>query len=119
MNCPKCKSADVRLSKTPSWRDVFQRVQGREAFRCRDCRARFFAREAPGAETDAGAIQKSKQIAHFRGKSRRTRQILIISVFAVAFVVFFYILRYLTTERTATPADDSGLMRSYQVASQG
>lgn len=119
MNCPKCQSADIRSSRSPGWVDAFQRARGRDAFRCRDCRSRFFARDSgePANKADPKALQKSKQIRESRRKRRLARRMLIISIFAVAFAIFFFFLRYLTTERA--PSSDSGRINSYPAFSLG
>ena len=41
-----------------------------------------------------------------RSKKRLIRRLVVISIFALAFIVFWFFLRYLTTEKS--PSQDSG-----------
>jgi multidrug efflux pump subunit AcrB len=50
-----------------------------------------------------------------RSKKRLVRLLVVIGIFAVAFVIFLFFLRYLTTERM--PASDSGAISSHLVLS--
>jgi multidrug efflux pump subunit AcrB len=45
-----------------------------------------------------------------RSKNRLVRRLFVILIFAVAFIIFLFFLRYLTTERM--PASDSGAVSS-------
>ena len=90
MTCPKCSSTDVRTSQSSRWDDLFQRVRGRDVFRCRSCRLRFFV----AAPVGAGA----KPEGH-RRKQRLRRRLLVIAIFVGAFMIFWYFLRYITTEK--------------------
>ncbi len=114
MTCPECGSSEIRASRSIRWSDVFQRVRGREAFRCRKCRQRFFASVSP--ESGPGRAVQSKQtrrpskLMSIRSKNRLVRRLILILIFAVAFVIFLFFLRYLTTERI--PAPDSGATSS-------
>jgi hypothetical protein len=114
MNCPKCGSTDLRTSKHAHWGDIFQRARGREAIRCRKCRLRFFVDrviDANGKETIAQSTHrpKSVKLLSSRTKHRLAKRLVVISIFAVAFIVFWLFLRYLTTERM--PGSDSGAVR--------
>ncbi len=40
--CPICDSANITPSKQRRFRDVLFRLFGQVAYRCRDCRSRFF-----------------------------------------------------------------------------
>jgi hypothetical protein len=114
MTCPKCGSSDIRTSKSAHWNDVFQRVRGREALRCRKCRLRFFASNMaePGSERviQSKHTPRSAKLMSPRTKKHLVRRLIVISIFAVAFVLFLFFLRYLTTERM--PASDSGAVSS-------
>jgi preprotein translocase subunit SecG len=110
MTCPKCGSSDIRASRSARWSDVFHRVRGRETFRCRNCRKRFYA----SGSTESG-LQQGDQSKHThrpaklmstRSKKRLIRRLVVISIFALAFIVFWFFLRYLTTEKS--PSQDSG-----------
>src|SRR5215470_10605102 len=47
MTCPICKGKDARRSRRQSAADYILSVMGVYPWRCRDCRARFFARLMP------------------------------------------------------------------------
>jgi hypothetical protein len=112
MKCPDCSSSEIRASRTARWGDVFQRVLGREALRCKACRRRFFASNAAEPSSDKAAksvrARGSGKLLSTRRKKRLARRLLVISIFAVAFAVFWFFLRYLTTERA--PSQDSSVV---------
>ena len=102
MTCPKCGSSNTRLSRHHHRNGFLDRVRGRRAFRCRKCWQLFYA---------PMGTQSSGDVAAFAGHSRRPgwfinrqatkrlgRRLLFLSVFVVAFLIFLYFLRYLTTE---------------------
>jgi multidrug efflux pump subunit AcrB len=114
MTCPKCRSSEIRASRSSRWSDIFQRVRGREAFRCRKCRQRFFASQSSALGSQQ-VVQSKHTHRHSRLMSRRTkkrlsRRLIVIAIFAVMFVIFLFFLRYLITERM--PASDSGAVSS-------
>jgi C4-type Zn-finger protein len=47
MNCPVCKGKDARRSRRQNAADYILGVMGVYPWRCRDCRARFYARLMP------------------------------------------------------------------------
>jgi len=110
MICPRCNSIEIRVSKHLHWDDFLQRIRGREAYRCRKCRFRFFA--LPVSELDLAAVHQSthsnrpKMLISTRARKRLAKRLVVMSIFAVAFIIFWYFLRYITTERM--PASDSG-----------
>ena len=114
MICPECGSSEVRSSRRSRWNDIFQRIRGREAFRCRKCRQRFFA----SVSTESGpeqAVQPKRthrpaKLMSDRSKKRLVRRLIVNLIFAVAFIIFIFFLRYITTERM--PASDSSAARS-------
>ncbi len=114
MICPTCGSAEIRVSKHPHWDDFLQRIRGREAFRCRKCRLRFFA--SPSSEFDPAQVRQSmhthrpKKLISTRAKKRLIQRLTVISIFAVALIIFLFFLRYITTERM--PASNSGAIGS-------
>jgi hypothetical protein len=123
MTCPECGSSEVRASRSTRWSDIFQRVRGREAFRCRKCRLRFFASSstvsvAPVTEQVVRSKRTRRPTRHTssRTKQRLIKRLVVISIFAVAFILFLFFLRYLTTERM--PASDSGTTSSHVTNSQ-
>jgi predicted RNA-binding Zn-ribbon protein involved in translation (DUF1610 family) len=42
MSCPKCGSADVRRSQNEGFYAYFHSLFGRQPFRCRSCRTKFY-----------------------------------------------------------------------------
>ena len=40
--CPVCRSSDIALSKHPKLRDLLMRLWGMRAYRCLECRKRFY-----------------------------------------------------------------------------
>jgi multidrug efflux pump subunit AcrB len=123
MTCPKCGSCEVRTSKSARWSDIFQRVRGREAFRCRKCRQRFFASISTGyvvpvAEHVVQSTRTHRPTKHIstRRKQRLVKRLVVILIFAVAFILFLFFLRYLTTERM--PPSDSETTFSHVTSSQ-
>jgi hypothetical protein len=77
--------------------------------RCKTCRRRFFASSdatsAPAAKTRPS--RGTNKLISARRKRRIARRLVVISIFAVAFAVFWLFLRYLTTERV--PSDSSAI----------
>jgi len=120
MTCPKCGSTDVRSSKRAALGDVFQRIRGHEAFRCRKCRQRFFVSESVLSDGQrivlSKATNKPVKLMSVRKKQRLIRQLIVIAIFAVAFALFWFFLRYLTTERM--PTSDSGALTTYLIGSR-
>jgi hypothetical protein len=120
MTCPDCGSSEVRASRSTRWNDFFQRVHGREPFRCRKCRLRFFASDSPGSGSEpvaqSGRNHRPTKLLSSRTKKRLIRRLVVISIFAVAFILFLFFLRYLTTERM--PSSDSGAVSSPFTCSQ-
>lgn len=111
MTCPGCGSSEIRASHSANWSDVLKRVGGREAFRCRKCRLRFFARKfaAPAAKQESSASsRRAAPLVSTRTKKRLARRMVAVVIFAAALVIFLFFLRYITTERV--PAGDSGAL---------
>lgn len=119
MICPQCGSSEIRSSKSTRVQDVIERVRGRDAFRCRQCRNRFFASDVGGAEaaktTESKGSSRPKKLISSRFKKTFTRRLTVISIFAVAAIVFWFFLRYLTTERS--PSQDSGAVTFHATCS--
>jgi len=114
MVCPACGSSEIRGSRSTHWDDFIQRVRGREAFRCRKCRQRFFAstgiEPAPKPASQSKKTSRPRKLISERSKKRLVRRLVVITIFAAAFIMFWFFLRYLTTERM--PASDSGAVGS-------
>jgi hypothetical protein len=108
MTCPKCGSSDIRASKSSHWSDLFQHARGREPLRCRKCRQRFFSSEPSLSDAKRIAPWKRRPAKHkgVRRSQSLARKLIVITTFAVAGLLFWFFLRYLTTERSTPP--DSG-----------
>jgi hypothetical protein len=102
MTCPRCGSSEIRASKTTRWTDVFHLVRGREAVRCRKCGLRFFAAGLAAATmrpagAARGAYRPTKPMSP-QGKKLHLSQLTMVSIFALAAIIFWLFLRYLTAE---------------------
>ena len=111
MICPKCSSPDVRASQRTQWKDRFHSLLGYQAYRCRKCRLRF---HAPLLSTltasTVGSVGSTHQIVmgpNMRSRRRLIRRLIMIVIFTVMFAIFWFYLRYLTTDRVAP--DTSGV----------
>jgi hypothetical protein len=111
MTCPACGSSEIRTSRHARWSDIFQRVRGREAFRCRSCRIRFFASQSSESVLKQAIQSKHthhpKKLMTSRAKKRLVKRLIVISIFAVALVLFLIFLRYLTKEPISPPESTS------------
>lgn len=102
MYCPDCCSADVRLSyRAPSGKDVWHRLWGERAYRCRQCRKRFHARPE---EYVARPVPRRAPLPRVRETFRH--KMLSLAVYGVLFVVFLVFLSFLARERS--PLIDRG-----------
>jgi len=114
MTCPQCGSSEIRASRTAHWSDTFQRIRGRQPFRCRECRRRFFASKASASGTVRAVRSESsrrpRKLIGTQARKRLVRRLILISVFAVAFGLFLLFLRYFTSERDNSI--DSGMVSS-------
>jgi hypothetical protein len=110
MTCPKCSNAEIRPSKHAHWGDAFKRAFGLEPFRCRTCGHRFFSSVATESVPESPLPSKSgirpKKLIRTRTKKLLVRQLVMISIFALALALFWLFLLYLTTDRV--PPSDSG-----------
>ena len=107
MNCPRCSSANVRLSTEHSLSDAFHSLMGHWAWRCRQCRRRFHAGESPSANQAArrnAPPRHRKQRAIIRSRHRR-RRVIEVAIFSLLLIIFLLFLRYLTRE---PPTEESG-----------
>ena len=50
MKCPNCKSLNVRASDRFIFTDLIERLRGQSAYRCRNCRVRFYAATGPDSK---------------------------------------------------------------------
>lgn len=111
MNCPKCASADVRVSRHSAWTDSIYSVLGRQAFRCRSCHLRFYR-----TQTDGGAKPASKRPRSKHRSPKRVRPWMWETViFAVMLVIFLIFLRYLTREPAAGPEGSQAFFKTHSM----
>jgi transcriptional regulator NrdR family protein len=108
MTCPDCGSSEIRLSRSRRFQDAFQRLRGREPFRCSKCRVRFFAIESPELALGKAAHSNPdrRSLWNSRIKKRLAKRMIVVSIFAVALVIFLIFLRYVTSEQSSS--GDSG-----------
>jgi len=101
MTCPKCGSDNVRSSHHSRWTDWLHRLRSQRAWRCRECRLRFYA-TGDGDNHSEGR----KRRAGKRG-SKRLKRMLVQTIIGVILLLLFYVfLRYLTREPSVN--SDSG-----------
>ena len=129
MNCPKCNGTEIRVSRHAKAMDVFYRTRGQEAYRCRKCRHRFYdvrsAVAKNAASTPSGDKTKSRQSSRsgrssfWRVSSRQRKRIwqrvTLLAIFAAAFLIFWFFLRYITTERIPSEGTPTGFMLGQSV----
>jgi uncharacterized membrane protein YvbJ len=113
MTCPECGSTDVRTSTKSNWRDAIHQPFGQEAFRCRRCRHRFYA--SASAETIAAVQAHQSTRKHHqnnlmsaRARKRLVRRAVVITIFLLAFLIFWFFLQYLTKE-PSSPQDPKSM----------
>ncbi len=110
MTCPQCTSSDIRRSHGSGWGGVLQNVRGRQAFRCRKCRHRFFALPSTQlAGNDSGQPGSKIQpdpIGKRRKMRRLFRRIISVAVLVVVFSLFGLFLRYISVDHVPKPAED-------------
>lgn len=89
MQCPSCKSLNVRGSDRILLTDLIRRLRGQSAYRCRNCRHRFHGRRGPGE----GVINwqhfsiSSRYRDQFRSAGRQ------LALFALGLALFFAMLK--------------------------
>ena len=113
MTCPQCGNSDIRHSHSSHWSDGLYSALGREAYRCRKCRRRFFL---PRVTEIAGHIKgqsnrgnKDAKHLNFRKRKRLVRRLITIAVFVVMFSLFGLFLRRLTEDHQApSSSQDAG-----------
>jgi transcriptional regulator NrdR family protein len=102
MTCPQCTGSDVRPSSSSSWKDALQRLRGRQAFRCRTCRHRFFALPSTGLATnDPDRLQrkiKRDTLSKQWKKRRLFRRVITFAVIVTMFSLFGLFLRYIAQD---------------------
>ena len=99
MNCLLCGSVDIRPSKSSRWADLAQHVRGKCAYRCRGCGKRFYAEESEktGLKDTLSLVlnQKSKSRMSVKARRRLMRKVVVLSVFAMAFALFWICLKFI------------------------
>ena len=65
--CPRCHSAEVSASRSFRVRDLFMKLWGMKAFRCRECNKRFYL-----PEFFSGSIESRR--LWLRGRRKRKRR---------------------------------------------
>lgn len=103
MNCPKCGSPEVRTSRRTGSMDRIQSLRGQTAYRCRQCRYRFYAAASADAVTSRSSMRPRKLLSSRRRK-RVVRSLIALIIFAFSFYIFWMFLRYETTEKPAAPS---------------
>jgi len=103
MNCPYCSSPDIRVSRHTHNGDLFQRIRGRQAYRCRKCRHRFYAAKSslPATERLHASGLGGRAGIRLGSRTRKllVRRIIIVAIFAAMFAIFCAFLSYLTSDR--------------------
>jgi hypothetical protein len=111
MICPHCSSTEVRHSHSSRWDDFLHCAYGRQAFRCRVCRQRFFA--SPGAQVRAKPFKHPGRKNHRRKpidprkKKRLIRRLIWVGVVVTMFLLFGAFLHYLTLGPTQPATEDT------------
>ncbi len=109
MTCPHCGNSDVRRSHSSQRGDVLHRAFGRDAYRCRKCRLRFFlpryAQIATHAKKKSNRSGKAAKLLDFRQRKRLTRRLIAIAVFVVMFAMFGLFLQHIMEDHP--PANNS------------
>jgi hypothetical protein len=113
MTCPHCGNSDIRRSQSSHWSDGLHRALGRNAYRCRKCRQRFFLPSfkqiATHTRKQSERSRKAARRLDFRKRKRLIRRLITIAVFIVMFSLFGLFLQHLTVDHPpAQHADDSG-----------
>jgi hypothetical protein len=111
MTCPQCASSDTRRSTTSSWRDLLPSLLGRQAFRCRKCRHRFFAvlstRSASNApDRPHGKVPFGKLSTQWK-KRRLFRGVITAAVIVVMLSLFGLFLHYIAVDHPPKDAEDT------------
>jgi hypothetical protein len=114
MTCPKCDSAEIRPSKHAHLGDSLKRALGLEPFRCRTCGHRFFSSLGVEAVPESPPPSKKssnrpRKLIRTRTKKRLLRRLVVISIFGAALVLFWFFLRYMTTDHVA-PSDSGAIL---------
>jgi len=111
MICPKCGNSDIRRSHSFDWGDWLHRALGREAYRCRKCRLRFFrlrsTQIAGHSKKTPSFSSKGEKRLDFRRRKRLIRRIITVAVFVVMFSMFGLFLIHVSVDHPP-PVQDAG-----------
>lgn len=120
MVCPSCGSSEIRVSRHPHAMDMLERLRGRQPYRCRKCRGRFYSSNPLPPDVSNGSLssqtsrrsstRKSPRKTNPRNRRHLLKTLTAVVIFAAMFVIFWWFLRYLTTERDPSP--DATSLRS-------
>jgi hypothetical protein len=102
MNCPQCGKSDIRHSHSSHWSDLLHRVFGGDAFRCRQCQARFFVRRV-APDIKCSKEQSKRGRSEFMRRKRLVRRLVTIAVFVAMFSLFGLFLLHITKDHPARP----------------
>jgi hypothetical protein len=109
MTCPGCGKSDIRRSRSSSWNDGLQHVLGRQAYRCRGCRRRFYSSAfAQPSLHSPGASQRKHsgvKVVDFRRRKRIVRRIITVAVFVVMFSLFGLFLHHVSQDHPPQSID--------------
>jgi len=113
MSCPRCANPDIRRSRSSHWSDAWHRAWGRDAYRCRKCRLRFFqtclAQTADQIKGQTDRSRKAGKRLDFRRRKRLIRRLIAITVFIVMFSMFGLFLRHISQDNPPpSSTQDSG-----------
>jgi len=118
MKCPKCGSTEQRRSRHSEWKDIFHKVLGQQAQRCRSCHTRFYAPPPPPEPAPASTNGSRKRHHKSRGNFKRLRRHIIeAAVFAAMLVIFLLCLLFITSEHKAPP--DASFLSGSLLADSG
>jgi hypothetical protein len=117
MICPQCGSADTRASRNFRLGDIFERLRGKGTFRCRRCSKRFYASEpyASGLKKAVQSIRNQQSSHRLRSRTwkRLVRNLIMISIFALAFVLFLLCMRYVIAQASPVQGAPGALEMIY------
>src|SRR5579872_5758617 len=93
----------VRRSHHRKWLDLLWSPLHRQPYRCRTCRARFYAESAVLASPAGRETRRSHKSERKRGRRRIRPWMWEAALFAILLLLFLLFLRYLTHEPAPAP----------------
>lgn len=98
--CAKCGSLEIRESRDAKIRDFFARLIGKFPYRCRTCRARFYAKSA--------RLKPLKERSHKRPipfwRRPRTRKMVVESIIIIISLLVFGAFLYFLSKTGSQPS---------------